>query len=475
MATHKIGSIPLAKVPAQELDKTSKPHNRSPAKTATEAKAVIGQFQRDTAAIEAAPDPFLVRIFLHLLALLVVAAVAWAIIVKLDRIVVAPGKIVSQEAAVFVQPLDTVMIKTVNVRAGDVVKPGDLLATLDPTFAQADVGQLEARLANTDAQIGRLEAEYTDQPYAPDTDAYGYTALQRGLWRERRAQYEAQLRSYDEKIARIKASIVKNEEDRVHLNARLKVVREIEGMRTSLAQSQTGSKLNMLYATNDRIDIERTLVYNENELAANRHELQSLYADRDVFLQNWKGAVIEELVKQRNEQSSLREQLSKARKREELVKLESPTEAVVLEVSPKTSVGSMAQPGEALFKLFPLGAGLDTEITIDAKDLAFVQVGDTVQIKLDAYPFTEHGALEGVVETISQDAFVDRNNPQTGSEPFYRARIHLTKTELRNVPPHFRLIPGMPLKADIKVGERRVISYFLRPILRGFNESMREP
>ncbi|MCG5238931.1 HlyD family type I secretion periplasmic adaptor subunit [Azospirillum doebereinerae] len=466
MTTHQIGSVPLAKVPAKDVAKGSK--KASP-------EAVIGQFQRDTAAIDAAPDPFLARIMVHLLALMVICAVLWAVVVKMDRIVMAPGKIVSQEAAVFVQPLDTVMIKTVNVRAGDVVKPGDVLATLDPTFAQADVGQLDARLASVDAQIARLEAEYNDQPYLPAADTVGNTALQFGLWKERQAQYRAQLQSYAEKIARVKATIIKNETDRQHLAERLKVVREIEGMRSSLAASQTGSKLNMLYATNDRIDIERTLVYNENELAASRHELQSLYADQNVYIQNWKGTVIEELVKQRNEAASLREQLSKARKREELVKLEAGTEAVVLEVSPKTSVGSMAQPGEPLFKLFPLGAGLDTEISIDARDLAFVQIGDTVQIKLDAYPFTDHGALEGVVETISEDAFTDRNNTQTGAQPFYRARVRLTKTELRGVPAHFRLIPGMPLKADIKVGERRVISYFLRPILRGLNESMREP
>jgi len=472
LTAQKFAKIETARVPAndvtpkgagQPLDKRAK----------AQSQAAIGAFQKDTEAIQNAPDPFLARITLHLLALFVIGAITWASLSYLDKIVASQGKIVSTEANVMVQPLEMAAIKQVLVHAGDVVHQGQVLATLDPTFTQADVLQLESRLANADAQIARLEAEHDGKTYVPTADRYGYSTLQQALWRERQAQYKSQMESYEEKLARLQSNVTKYEMDRVHLNERLKVVREIENMRSSLLATQVGSKLNLLQATSDRIDIERNLVLNQNELQGNRHDLQALLAERDVFIQQWNGKIIEELTTQSNEREALREQLTKARKRQSLVQLDAPTDAIVLEVSPKAAPGSIAKEAEPLFTLVPVGAPLEVEANIDARDLAFVQVGDKVRVKLDAYPYMQHGSLEGEVATISEDSFSNKENGNGGL--FYRARIKLVTTMLDNVPSNFRLIPGMPLTADIKVGERRIITYFLRPILRGFDESLREP
>ncbi|MFS2013739.1 HlyD family type I secretion periplasmic adaptor subunit [Azospirillum sp. CT11-132] len=472
MTAQKLAKIETTRVPAndvvpqrpaQPLDKRSK----------ARGKAAVGAFQKDTEAIQNAPDPFLARITLHLLALFVIGAITWASLAYLDKIVASEGKIISVESNIMVQPLEMAVIKKVMVHPGDVVRKGDVLATLDPTFTQADVLQLESRLASADAQIARLEAEHDGKPYMQATDRYGYGTLQQALWRERQAQYKSQMESYEEKLARLQSNVTKYEMDRVHLNERLKVVREIENMRSSLLATQVGSKLNLLQATSDRIDIERNLVLNQNELQGNRHDLQALLAERDVFVQQWNGKIIEELTTQRNEREALREQLTKARKRQSLVQLDAPTDAIVLEVSPNAASGSVAKEAEPLFTLVPVGSTMEVEAKIDARDLAFVQVGDKVRVKLDAYPYLQHGSLEGEVATISEDSFSNKND--ASGALFYRARIRLLTTMLDNVPSTFRLIPGMPVTADIKVGERRIITYFLRPILRGVDESLREP
>lgn len=468
----KLAKIETARVPANDavprdavepLDKRAK----------ARGKVAVDAFQRDTEAIQNAPDPFLARITLHLLALFVIGLVVWATLSYLDKIVVAHGKIVSVESNVMVQPLEIAAIKKVLVRPGDVVRKGDVLATLDPTFTQADVQQLEARLANADAMIARLEAEHDGKVFALTEDRYGFGKLQQALWRERQAQYRSQMQNYEEKLARLQSNVSKYEMDRVHLNERLKVVREIENMRSSLLATQVGSKLNLLQATSDRIDIERNLVLNQNELQGNRHDLQALLAERDVFVQQWNGQIIEELTTQRNEREAMREQMIKARKRQSQVQLDAPVDGIVLEVSPKAAAGSVAKEAEPLFTLVPVGSALEVEASIDARDLAFVQVGDKVRVKLEAYPYLQHGALDGEVATISEDSF--SNKDDAGGVLYYRARIKLLTTTLDNVPSNFRLIPGMPLSADIKVGERRIITYFLRPILRGVDESLREP
>ena len=472
MTAQKLATIQTTRVPANDAA-PQKPGQPLDKRTKARGKAAIGAFQKDTEAIQNAPDPFLARITLHLLALFVIGAITWASLSYLDKIVASQGKVISTEPNVMVQPLEMAAIKQVLVRAGDVVHRGQVLATLDPTFTQADVLQLESRLAAADAQIARLEAEHDGTPFVPTADRYGYGTLQQALWRERQAQYKSQMQNYEEKLARLQSNVSKYEMDRVHLNERLKVVREIENMRSSLLATQVGSKLNLLQATSDRIDIERNLVLNQNELQGNRHDLQALLAERDVFIQQWNGKIIEELTTQRNEREALREQLTKARKRQSLVQLDAPVDAIVLEVSPKATPGSIAKEAEPLFTLVPVGAPLEVEANIDARELSFVQVGDKVRVKLDAYPYMQHGSLEGEVATISEDSFSNKDN--ANGVLFYRARIRLLSTTLDNVPANFRLIPGMPLTADIKVGERRIITYFLRPILRGFDESLREP
>jgi HlyD family secretion protein len=114
-----------------------------------------------------------------------------------------------------------------------------------------------------------------------------------------------------------------------------------------------------------------------------------------------------------------------------------------------------------------------------------VHVGDPVAIKFDTFPFVQYGMAYGTVRTISADSFTaqdDQRNP-TGaiplpgntSEPFYRARVTIDRVELHGTPPGFRLLPGMPVTADIKVGKRTVLQYLLGRALPVASEGMREP
>jgi HlyD family secretion protein len=104
-----------------------------------------------------------------------------------------------------------------------------------------------------------------------------------------------------------------------------------------------------------------------------------------------------------------------------------------------------------------------------------VALDDDVRVKLDAFPFQRHGLLKGRLRTVSEDAFVRRSGAAAGPPNYYRARVELTTTQLRNVPETNRLLPGMGVRGEILVGDRRVITYFLYPLIRAFDESLREP
>lgn len=453
---------------------------RTSAQSPAQVTQVVNEFQADTIELDTRPEPFRARATVWTLGALIAFAITWASIAQIDRVVTARGKIIATTPNLVVQPLESAIVRSINVKVGDIVKKGTILATLDPTFAKADVEQIEARIASLDAAVARLEAEQHDRPYVPDPTSsdnrFGYGELQKAIWLERTTEYTAQMRLYDERDARLQANIISHQQERDHLNLRLQILREIEGIRVELEHSQTGSRLNALLARDTRVEVERNLANAENAILAGKHELEGSRAERDVYIRQRESKLVEELVTKRNERDGLTEQLVKARKRQDMIRLETPSDAVVLEIAER-SVGSIIREGEALVKLVPLDAPLEIEASIAAREIGFVAVGDTAQLKLDAYTFQEHGMAEGTVRVIASDTFAD---PRAGADlqqqnAFYKARIDIVSTDLHNVPDNFRLIPGMPLTAEIKVGHHSIISYFLRPILRGMNESMREP
>ncbi|MBY0432343.1 MAG: HlyD family type I secretion periplasmic adaptor subunit [Rhodospirillales bacterium] len=455
----------------------------------SELDRTIGDFQSETQEIEGRADPAGRRITLYLTSAMLVTLVAWASVAKIDKVVAARGKLVSTAPAIMLQPLDTAIIRTIQVKPGETVKAGQVLATLDATFTQADLGQLTGQLNTLSAQIERLESELAGKPFQPKGAAQE-VVMQASLWQSRDAQYRAQLQSFDERVSRLTQSLVSRKRERELLASRLSNIVQVEEMRRELQRAQVGSRLQVLAANAERLEVERNLSMLTNQAQELQHELDDTKAQREAFAQKWRNDIGQELVQRRTERANVSEQVSKARKREELVTLTAPVDAMVLEVTP-LSVTSIVKQAEPVIKLAPLNAPLEVQADIDGSEIGFVREGDPVFLKLDAYNFFEHGSALGVVRVISDDSFSTRTegarsasgaNALTQQQGVlssgglvYRARIELTNTTLRNVPESFRLMPGLPLTAEIKVGTRTIMSYLLRPLLSTLGEGMREP
>jgi len=168
----------------------------------------------------------------------------------------------------------------------------------------------------------------------------------------------------------------------------------------------------------------------------------------------------------------VKEQLQKADKRSSLVTLTAPSDAVVLEIGPK-SQGSIVQVAETLFTLVPLGAELEADVRIDSMDVGYVKDGNLAHLKVDAFQFQRHGTMDANVRTISADAF--RREAGSSIDAFYASRLKLGSNRLKNLPEQARLLPGMTVTAEIVVGKRSVMSYLLWPLTKTLSESLREP
>lgn len=437
----------------------------------------------DGAAIEHAPLPWLARSTLYVLAGLLVALVLWAGFAQVDRIVTAGGRLLTTAPMVVAQPLETAVVRGVDVQVGDRVRAGDRLATLDPTFAAADLADLTAKLASVEAQIGRLRAELDGSGFVPaDTpDA----AVQAAILERRRAEYRSRLASLDEKAGQLDSAIAASRRAQAGLAERLAVVGEVEDIRRQLQERQTGSRLTWLEARVERLRMRDELTALQDREQASAHELRGVQADRAAFIDEWRRKTAEELVEQTRQRATLVEQIAKAERRRSLVTLTAPVDAVVLEVA-KRSVGSVIREAEPLVTLVPADVPLELEAEIPSRDIGLVRVGDFVRVKLDAFPFQRHGTLPGEIRTISADAFthdpaqaaaapINPDGPRPAAGAVFRTRIRLTDTRLEAVPAGTLLSPGMVASAEIRVGTRSVLSYFLYPVIRALDESIREP
>jgi HlyD family secretion protein len=405
-------------------------------------------------------------------ALMIVALIAIAAMARFDVVVTGAGRLTADAPTVVVQPMQLSIIRDIRVKAGDVVHRGDILATLDPTFARADLDALRARHRALAAEIWRLESELNGvTPAGADGDAD--RDLQLALYWRRQSQYGAQLADFAQKIDSYKASLAAAEESRASLVQQAGLARDMQDMRKRLYDLQSGSRLNYLSAQLDYLRVARELQAETARIAELQFQLRSEQAERQAFIETWHRDLLEQIVRTRTDNATVSDSLTKAQRLEDLVELTAPQDAVVLEVA-KRSVGSVLHEAEPLVTLVPSDAPLIADVSVSSADIGYAQVGDRAVIKVDAFPFQGHGMAKGWLRSISEDSYA--SSPADASPQLYhRVQIALDDVRLTDLPEGARLIPGMSVNAEIEVGSRSLISFLLYPIIRGVRESLREP
>jgi HlyD family type I secretion membrane fusion protein len=448
-----------------------------PAARPPDVGTVVGAFESETAAVILKTSPRNQHIIVYTLAIGFAFLLILSGIVKLDRVVVGTGKIVPVGGSLYVSPLDNGIVREVRVKPGDIVKKGQILATLDPTFTEADRRQLADKLESDNAVVARLEAELSGRPYRP-TGQSKSDVLQGAIYDRRQAEYRSNLADFDARIRSARAQIRQFEQDESQYRKRVQLAEATEKLYTPLVEKGYVSNLQLMQAKDAQAEAMRLLSDAENQQASARQSLQALEAQRESFVQKWKSDAGAELVQSRNDASSARESLQKATRLNDLITLTAPADAVVLNVG-KVSAGAIASNGaqtnnDPLFTLVPLDVSEEIDLKIPAGDIGFIKVGDSVEVKLDAYPFMQHGTLRAVIKTISEGSFT-RDEETNDTSPYFRARLGVKEVSVRNVPTGFRLIPGMTVQGDILVGRRTILSYLMGSMVRTGSEAMREP
>ena len=441
------------------------------------------EFQSPTKAIIAAPVPGAARGTIWMIGSMFAACVVAMWMIPIDRVVTAQGKVVSRTPMMVVQPLETSIVRSIDVTEGQSVHRGDVLARLDPTFTSADVGALQAQASSLQAEVARMRAEVEERSFQY-SGVDPPMLLQAAIYTQRASERRSKLEFYHQKIDALASTAARSATDATAFRERVIVAQTVESMRKKLEALQVGSQLNALIATDSRLEIERSLSTAIKTGESAKAELAAMIAERDAYVQNWRVQVAEALSEGSRKLSDARESLNKALLRRQLVELHADRDATVLTVA-KVSEGSVLQAGEQLVTLMPADAPLEIEANVAGRDNGFVHVGAAVAVKFDTLPSTQYGLAYGTVRIVSADSFTaqDTTKGRSGSvpgsaantEPFYRSRITLDRLMLHDLPAGFHIMPGMPVAADIKVGKRTVMAYLLGRILPAMAEGMREP
>ena len=423
--------------------------------------------------------PLGLRITVHIIAMMVIALVIVAALVQVDVVVRGNGELAVDAQPIVLQPLERAVIRRILVKPGDAVKKGDALATLDSTFAQADLSSLAAQQRSLDQQVQRLEAENSASEF-PKSVSSDVDPMQVEIFRQRREQFYSRLKTFDAELDRLLSAASAKEQDQKLLEQQLSIAQEVEAMRADLNRQQYTSRIQLLDSQNTRLRAER----DHRDLIGRRDEIEHLIAgkkaERQAFIDEWKRNIIEELNRQKIELAKVSEALQKAGRLRQLIDLVAPDDGVVLEVASR-STGSVLREAEPLITMLPSHAALIAEVNISSRDVGYAKEGDVVRVKVDAFPYQRHGMLMGRLRSVSEVSYRPSANGQ--SQPSnsvfegatHRARVELTDVNLKNLPPGARLIPGMTLSAEVKIGMRSVLSYFFDPIRRGLDESLQNP
>lgn len=435
-------------------------------------------FQPDAVEIAMRPLPFFARIGIPLGLILFVGALTASYFCEVDVIVEGSGKLVSVNQNIVMKPLDRSVIKTIDVKVGQVVQKGQLLMSFDPSINKAEEERIRSELASISAQYDRWYMEFTEKKYTlPAKNVNQNQRWQLAIYNQRQKFFKEKLRSYDESIKRLDANIKSVQDTIKTQRERFKAMDEIVNMYEKLHSRQAATKKDLLEIRMSRMQLEADIAEMENSIRASGHQKESTIAEKQTFIMEWKKDISEQLVAADQSRISLQKALEKVLRLNEYIELRAPCEAIVHEIA-SFPVGSAVREAEALITLVPIDCEIELEAEIPAKDIGQVKVGDSVRVKLNAFPFQKHGTLSGSLRNISEDTFqkdnVKQENEKIAAGAYYRARIPL-KGKLRNIHSNFRLIPGMEAQAEIKVGTRKVIEYIIHPLIKSLDEAIREP
>jgi hemolysin D len=432
------------------------------------------EFLAAALALQRTPPSPAPRLALWLISAFALIALIWAIFGKVDIVASAVGKLVPSGRSKPIQAIETASVKHIAVREGDAVHAGDVLIELDATATTADTDRIEnemiaTRLLTLRAQA-MLAAQRSGQLAALHASDIPAARLNDGT-----RQLEGMLTEYRARLARLDADIERRQAELQSLQEAIRKLEKTLPITTRRAEDFQDlqargyvSRHAWMEKEQARLDQEGELATQQSRLAEVRAALRETQEQRAALIAESRRQWLDAAEEGQQKAESLRQELLKASARNKLMQVVAPIDGTVQQLAINT-VGGVVTPAQVLMLLVPNDQATEIDARLENKDIGFVSAGQTVEVKVETFPYSRYGTLRGRVLHLSRDAVNDDKFGLT-----YLAKIKLEKSSVevngREVP----LQAGMAVTAEINTGRRRVIEYLMSPLLEHVHESMRE-
>ena len=420
------------------------------------------------------------RIAIWLIMAFALIASLWALFGRIDVVATAVGKVIPNDRIKLIQPMETSVVKAVYVRDGQVVKAGQVLIDLDATAAAADSERLRHEVMTARFEVLRtqamLSAMASGKPPRLDdlsekTGSAGMVARSSAEQRQLSGayqEYQARQLQLQSEIARRQAELVTIREQVTKFEQTAPIARQRAEDYQKLVKEKFVSQHGYLEREQSRIEQEQDLALARAKVTEIRAAQLEVQRQQATLAAETRRHLLDQLNLAEQKAASLEQELIKAEQRSRQMHLATPVAGTVQQLIANT-IGGVVTPAQSLMVVVPRDNVLEVEAMLPNKDIGFVNPGQDAEVKVETFPFTKFGTLHGKITQVSSDAIHD---DKLGL--IYLTRVKLARDTLQVENKLVRLTPGMAVTVEVKTGTRRVIEYFLSPLIQAGKESLRE-
>ena len=436
------------------------------------------EFLPATLALQETPIHPAPRVFMWLIISFALVTLLWAMLGKMDVVATASGKIVPDSRSKTVQPLEVAAIHAIHVSDGQLVNTGDVLIELDATASQADVARLREETLVAALDVSRYQQLLSAQQHKQKLQLSFENVVDKenAMSIDNSHQWaQGEWDSYQASLAQLEASINRREADERATHAVVEKYRETLPIIQQREMDYRDLLDKKFIAKHEYLELKTSLIEQERDLAVQKERLAEMSASRVEaerekmqFMAETRRLWLDKFNEAKQRHDALKQELVKAETRGRYMTLRAPVDGVVQQLAVHTQHG-VVTPAQTLMVIVPQEGLIEVEAFLPNKDVGFVRAGQTVEVKLETFSFTKYGTVDGEVISVSSDAIQDEKMGLV-----YSMRVRLLEDHLFVEGNKVKLSAGMAATVEIKIKQRRVIEYFLDPLLKHTSESLRE-